>query len=252
MTNRPMQALALAGALVCAAIAGCGGHAAKSGGAGAKSEPSALAKQGRFIFDETPKYAASYTGNTLSCSDCHLASGTASYSAPMIDMAGLFPMYNKRAGHMISLKNRIQECFSRSEAGAPPPLDSPQMLALVAYIDWLSRDGVKGQAYAGRGFKKIALLKGDPAAGAKVYQEQCAACHGVNGAGVPPILPALWGNGSYNDGAGMDNPDKMAAFVHENMPQNHPGTLTVQQAYDVAAYVHTKPRQKFNTAYKHY
>ena len=256
MKNPPVQALFLAAALACLAAAGCGGRAAQGAGAVTSGAPAekmpALAQQGRRVFDETPKYAASYTGNSLSCGDCHIGSGTAAYAAPMIDMAGLFPMYNKRAGHVISLKNRIQECFTRSEAGTPPPLDSPQMLELVAYIDWLSRDGVKGKAYAGRGFKKIPVLKGDPVAGKKVYAGQCAACHGTNGAGVPPILPALWGEGSYNDGAGMNNPDKMAAFVHENMPQNHPGTLTVQQAYDVAAYVHTKPRQKFNEAYKHY
>ncbi len=252
MTHRLMPAFSLAAAaVVCLAVAGCDGHAAKTAGTAAEKIP-ALARQGKFVFDETPKYAASYVGNALSCGDCHIAGGTASFAAPMIDVAGLFPMYNKRAGHVISLKNRIQECFTRSEAGKPPPLDSPQMLALVAYIDWLSRDGVKGKAYPGRGFEKIPVLKGDPVAGKKIYAEQCAACHGSEGAGVPPILPPLWGHGSYNDGAGMNNPDKMAAFVHQNMPQNHPGTLTAQQAYDVAAYVHTRPRQKFNPIYKHY
>ena len=36
----------------------------------------------------------------------------------------------------------------------------------------------------------------------------------------------------------------MAAFVRANMPQNAPGTLTAQQAYDVSAYVlgHARPR----------
>ncbi|WP_396127396.1 c-type cytochrome [Acidicapsa acidisoli] len=70
--------------------------------------------------------------NKLFCNECHFQSGTAAYAAPMIDMARLFPMFNKRAGHAISLQNRIRECFSRSEAGKPLPLDSPQMNALVA------------------------------------------------------------------------------------------------------------------------
>lgn len=216
------------------------------------SQQAELVHQGKLLFDQTPKYASNYVGNKLSCNDCHIQSGTAAYAAPMIDMAGLFPMFNKRAGHMISLQNRIQECFARSEAGKPLPLESFQMNALVAYVDWLSRDQVKGKAYQGRGFVKLPDLTGDPVRGKTIYTSQCAACHGVDGAGVPPIIPAVWGKDSYNDGAGMNNPKKMAAFVAHNMPQNHPGTLTPQEAYDVATYVHTMPRQKFNQAYKHY
>lgn len=83
----------------------------------ADSNMPALAQQGKLIFDQTPKYAPKYTGNQLSCNDCHLQGGTASLAAPMVDLAGLFPMFNKRAGHVISLQNRIQECFTRSEAG---------------------------------------------------------------------------------------------------------------------------------------
>jgi thiosulfate dehydrogenase len=211
-----------------------------------------LIHQGKLIFDETPKYASSYVGNKLACSDCHIQSGTAAYASPMINLSGLFPMFNNRAGHVISIQNRIQECFSRSEAGRPLPEDSGEMLALVAYIDWLSRDGVKGKAYKGRGLVKLPALTGDPVSGKSIYASQCAGCHGSNGAGVPPVLPAVWGPDSYNDGAGMNNVGEMAAFVIHNMPQNHPGTLTPQQAYDVSAYIHTMPRPKFNQAYKNY
>jgi thiosulfate dehydrogenase len=215
-------------------------------------EQSELIRRGKLIFDQTPQYASAYVGNKLSCTDCHIQSGTFPYAAPMIDIAGLFPMFKKRAGRMISLNDRIEECFSRSEAGRPVPEDGQEMRALVAYIDWLSRDEVKGKPYWGRGFPKLPELTGDPAAGGLVYMSQCAGCHGVDGAGVPPILPAVWGPDSYNDGAGMNNPATMAAFVAHNMPQNHPGTLTPQEAYDVAAYVHTKPRPNFNPEYKNY
>lgn len=257
LETKTRGALALALVGCCAMLAGCRGpEAGKSASAAnsgtAENSLPALAQQGERIFDNTPKYAGKYVGNKLSCNDCHLKSGTADFSAPMIDMAGLFPMYNKRAGHIISLQNRIQECFARSEAGMPPPEDSTEMHALVAYIDWLSKDGVKGKAYKGRGLVKMASLKGNPAAGEAVYRAQCAGCHGTDGAGVPPVIPALWGNNSYNDGAGMSHPEKMASFVLHNMPQNHPGTLTPQQAYDVASYVDSKKRPKFNQAYKGY
>jgi thiosulfate dehydrogenase len=126
------------------------------------------------------------------------------------------------------------------------------MRALVAYINWLSRNQVGRQPYKGRGFIKLPALTGDPVRGRKIYTTQCVGCHGIHGAGLPPILPALWGADSYNEGAGMNNPNKMAAFLVHNMPQNAPGTLTPQQAYDVAAFIHTMPRPKFNKAYKNY
>jgi thiosulfate dehydrogenase len=50
----------------------------------------------------------------------------------------------------------------------------------------------------------------------------------------------------------MNDPKKMAAFVVHNMPQNHPGTLNAQDAYDVSEFIHTMPRPKFNEAYKNY
>ena len=256
--------LAIAGAElvpICLIVSGSSGRSARAAQAQPANPQQAvvpsgqeveLIHQGKLIFDETPKYASSYVGNKLTCNDCHIQSGTAAYAAPMIDLSGLFPMFNKRAGRVISLQNRIQECFTRSEAGRPLPEGSREMIALVAYIDWLSKDGVKGKAYRGRGLVKLPPLKGDPANGKSIYASQCTACHGNDGGGVPPLLPAVWGPGSYNDGAGMNDTAEMAAFVIHNMPQNHPGTLTPQQSYDVSTYIHTMPRPKFNQAYKNY
>lgn len=220
---------------------------------GANAYPQAgLIHQGKLVFDETPKYASQYVGNKLACSDCHIASGTVAYASPMIDMTGLFPMFNERVGRTISLQNRIQECFSRSEAGRPPPVDSPQIRALVAYIDYLSKDQARGQPYQGRGLAKLPSLTGDPVQGKAVYTAQCAQCHAVDGGGVLPMMPAVWGAKSFSDGASMDKPEIMAEFVARNMPKNHPGTLRPQEAYDVSEYIHTMPRPKFNQAYKNY
>lgn len=211
-----------------------------------------LVERGKLIFDQTPRFASAYVGNKLACGDCHIDSGKAAYSAPMIDLANLFPMFNKRAGRVISMQERFQECFTRSENGRPLPKDSAEMQALTAYVNWLSRDGVKGKPYKGRGFVKLPDLTGNPAKGKSIYAAQCAGCHGADGAGVPPVLPPVCGPDSYNDEAGMNNPKKMAAFLIHNMPQNHPGTLTPQDAFDVASFVHTMPRPKFNQAYKGY
>jgi thiosulfate dehydrogenase len=215
-------------------------------------DQSPLVRQGRQIFDETPRYAPSYTGAKVSCGDCHVNSGTEPYAAPMVDLAGQFPMYSKRAGRMISLQERIQECFLRSENGRPLPSGAPEMEALVAYINWLSRNDEKGEPYKGRGLVKLAALTGNAARGKQEYASQCAACHGEEGAGFPPALPPVWGPASYNDGAGIDRPENMAAFLFHNMPKNHPGALTAQQSFDIAVFLHTKPRPRFNQAYQQY
>jgi thiosulfate dehydrogenase len=59
------------------------------------------------------------------------------------------------------------------------------------------------------------------------------------------MMPALWGPGSYNDGAGMARLINFANFVHFNMPHDadylNP-QLTIEQAWDVAAYVLSQPR----------
>ncbi len=251
-------------AVGCALLAGCSSKVptAQSTPATSSSQPEPAQmpagaagdeiRLGKLVFDETPRYAAAYVGNRLSCNDCHLKSGTAAHAAPMVNLANLFPMYNKRAGRVISLQERLQECFVRSENGRPLPDDSKEMRALVAYINWLSKDGVKGKPFEGRGLVKLPALKGDPARGKAVYASQCAACHGSDGIGEPPIIPPLWGRNSFNDGAGMNEPEKMAAFLMPNMPQNHPGTLAPQSAFDVAAFIHTMPRPKFNQAYRRY
>ena len=214
-------------------------------------QESILAKKGKRLFDQTPKYAHPYVGNQLACGDCHVNSGKQDYAAPLINVAGLFPMFSKRAGHQITLQDRIEECFVRSEAGRPLPPSSDEMQALVAYIQSLSTSQPPGQPYPKRGLVKLPDLKGDPNRGRIVYQ-QCVICHGNNGAGIPPVIPPLWGRGSFNDGAGMNNPAKMAAYVYKNMPQNSPGALTAQQAYDVTAYIRLKPRPRFNPAYASY
>jgi thiosulfate dehydrogenase len=207
---------------------------------------------GQHIFELTPRYAPKYVGNQMSCSDCHLQDGRASYSAPMVGLTHIFPTYNQRAGRVITLAERIQQCFARSENGKPLSSSSREMQALLAYIGWLSRSQPAAEKPPARGLVKLPPLKGDPTRGAQIYAQQCSACHGSDGKGVPPILPPLWGPASFNSGAGMSTVEKMAAFVQYNMPQNAPGSLSAQQAYDVAAYVNSKPRPKLNPRYRKY
>jgi thiosulfate dehydrogenase len=206
---------------------------------------------GMRIFMQTPKYASAYVGNQLSCGDCHVQGGTMSHAIALVGVPNWFPMFSDRAKRDISLEDRIQECVTRSESGSPLPHGGPEINALVAYFQWISKPR-PGKESPARGLASIPALTGDPARGETIYKETCSTCHGQDGAGVPGILPALWGPNAFNQGAGMNQPKKMAAFVLHNMPQNNPGTLTPQQAYDVATYIASKPHSPYNHAYDIY
>jgi thiosulfate dehydrogenase len=170
----------------------------------------------------------------------------------MTGIAPLFPEFSKRVKRMISLKDRIDECFVRSENGRPLPENGEEMAALVAYIESLSspRDG--SAEPPGRGLIKVPALSGSPQRGAAIFAAECASCHGPEGNGAGLTFPPLWGPESFNDGAGMSHVENMAAFVVRNMPPARTSSLTPQQAFDVASYIHSKPRPKYNPAFDKY
>jgi thiosulfate dehydrogenase len=200
---------------------------------------------GSQIFNNTPKYAAKYVGNKMSCNNCHVNGGTVAWGIPLVGVPGLFPLYRDREKAVVTYQERIQQCFQRSEFGHRLPNDSPEMTALVAYSQWLSKGQVTGSPFPGRGLVKLPALTGNIKRGGQIYEQKCSLCHGPQGAGTTPVFPALWGPDAFSDGAGMNGIQKMAAFVQHNMPQTDPGSLTPQEAYDVASYVHSQPHLHF-------
>ncbi len=208
------------------------------------------ARAGQAIFNHTPQYAREYTGAALSCQSCHAEGGTQPFAAPITGVVQRFPQFTVRAGRVITLEDRVRECFVRSENGEPPKDDSEVMRALLAYMRWLSPATAKGTT-VGVGFVTLRPAVPDTGHGREVYAGQCAGCHGESGEGRG-VWPPLWGARSFNDGAGMNGLPKLAAFVQHNMPQNRTGLLSVQDAYDVAAYVLLQPRPRMNPEYAGY
>ncbi|MGH9444753.1 MAG: c-type cytochrome, partial [Terriglobia bacterium] len=129
----------------------------------------------------------------------------------------------------------------------PVPDDSRDMIAMVAYMTWLSQNVPEGSTVQGRGLPRLRTpARVDAKAGAQIYAQRCSGCHGLSGEGVPHIFPPLWGPHSANDGAGISKAPKMAAFVKANMPPTAPGSLTVQESFDVAAFVDSHPRPHYD------
>ena len=194
----------------------------------------------------------------LTCASCHLDNGTAAHASPLVGLSAVFPAYSPRAGKVIDFKARINGCMLRSMNGAALDRDSREMNAMVAFVDWMKGDAVRGKPIPGRGTTKIShALVPDPVNGKRVYHEQCAACHGDNGEGMRRadgsyVFPPLWGDHSYNIGAGMARTYKAAGFIRVNMPVGNTldfplgrGGLTDQEAVDVAQYFTHMPRPDF-------
>ena len=78
-------------------------------------------------------------------------------------------------------------------------------------------------------------------AGHPLFRDNCARCHGTNGQGIG-VVPALWGAKSYSIGASMARVERAASFIRNNMPFDRPGSLTDQQAFDIAAYIDSMTR----------
>jgi thiosulfate dehydrogenase len=206
---------------------------------------------GRDIFDNPARYAGRYVGNDLRCTSCHLDEGRRVGSAPMWAAYVSYPAYRAKNGHVNTFAERLQGCFSYSMNGRAPPLGDPVLVALESYSYWMARGAPVDPNIAGRGYVKPPkpALAPDRARGAVAYQQKCALCHGESGEGRgandgSPGFPALWGGDSYNWGAGMVNVTNAAAFIKSNMPFSQGGTLTDQEAWDLALFVdsHERPQ----------
>ena len=214
----------------------------------------AQVRRGLLIVRQTPRYASAYVGNSFSCANCHLNAGQKAGAIPLVGIAGLFPQYRSRSGRLISLEDRIRGCFSRSMNGTPPPYDSPELLAISAYIAWLSRQQPFGVEPQWRGRNRIVasnllpIEKLDVERGSQLYLRHCAMCHGTDGEGVDlkTTKPGpLWGPKSWNDGAGAARVYTLAGYIRYAMPLTQPGVLTDEEAQHIAAFINAQDRPVF-------
>jgi thiosulfate dehydrogenase len=230
---------------------------------------SPLAEQVRWgyrIFVNTPTEAARFTGAKVSCANCHLNAGQRDRALPVVGVAGVFPEYNNRAARLISLADRVVDCFLRSEnatrhgaepaahGDAVPTTTSKEVLAVQAYLAWLSKGYAVGQSPPWRGRNAIAqdklipIDRLDAEKGKALYTERCQSCHAADGQGVQigdKKAGPLWGDDSWNDGAGAARVYTLAGIIRYAMPYLDPGSLSDDEAQHVAAYINAQPRPHY-------
>ena len=203
--------------------------------------------------------AQRYAGNNLSCQNCHLGAGTVRGSASFIGVANRFPQFRGRENKMGTLAERINGCMERSMNGRAMPEDSREMMAMIAYMEWLSEDVPSERESEYKGFVKLNIpdTKADLIKGKEVFIAYCKRCHMQNGQGQRPdtnarhVYPPLWGTDAYNHGAGMHRVITAAQFIKANMPFEEASwdspILTDEEAYHVAAYINSFPRPQKNS-----
>ena len=225
------------------------------------SEVNKMIKHGFELFQNTPKYIGPdngnpdnvYSGNRLSCNNCHLLAGTKPYAAPLIGVINRFPQYRGRENKIGTIEERINGCFERSMSGKVMPAESEEMTALVSYLKWLNRYAPEDGNIKGQGFVEIKIPNRpiNLENGKKIYNNVCFICHGNEGKGTVSSngftykYPPLWGVDSYNNGAGMNRVITAAQFIKANMPFDityEELKLTDEEAYDVAGYINQMQR----------
>lgn len=201
------------------------------------------------IFNNTQDYKGIYTYSDMTCASCHLAEGMMPFSAPVWPVATTYPDYRGKNWRINTLEERISDCFAYSMNGVAPEPGSDDMTAIVAYHTWMAQGAPFGEGdIYGRGYGAMspAVQEPDFDRGAIVYEASCAICHGADGQGLQvageTVFPPVWGDGSYNWGAGMSRIPTLAAFVYRNMPLGQPGLLSEQEAWDVAQFINSHER----------
>ena len=202
-------------------------------------------RRGLAILRHTPDSLPAYATSGLNCTSCHQDDGIKPTAGPLTGSHARFPKYMPRSGTVIALADRVNYCFTRSLAGNAIPVGSREMTDILAYLAFISYDVPTGTKITGHdGLVSMQdTLVGDIARGEKLYVEKtCVACHQADGAGVDGAFPALWGAKSYSVGASMARAERAASFIWHNMPQTAPKSLTPQEAFDLSAYINSKPR----------
>lgn len=226
---------------------------------GVWSEPNRdLIRYGRELIANTalylgPKGNVAHTSNGMNCQNCHLDAGTRAWGNNYGAVESTYPKFRERSGSVETIVKRVNDCFERSLNGKALDSSSREMQAIVSYIKYIGSYVPKDTIPKGTGIWKLKFMNraADPTKGQIAYEQKCISCHGKNGEGVMNpentaySYPPLWGERSYNHGAGLFRLSRFAGYIKANMPfgatYDKP-QLSDEESWDIAAYVNSRPR----------
>jgi thiosulfate dehydrogenase len=200
-----------------------------------------------------PKGSVMQTTNGMNCQNCHLEAGTKAWGNNYGAVFSTYPKYRARSGTEEDIYKRINDCIERSLNGKALATDNKEMQAIKSYIEFIGKNVKKGEKPKATGIYDLDYLNRavNPENGKALYRIKCQSCHQANGEGllaedkVEYIYPPLWGEKSYNHGAGLYRMSRFAGYIKYNMPQGatyQNPLLTDEEAWDIAAFVNSQPR----------
>ena len=200
-----------------------------------------------------PQGTVAHLTNGMNCQNCHLEAGTKPWGNNYGAVWSTYPRFRERSGRNETVVKRINDCMERSLNGTALDSTSLEMRSLLAYMEWLGTGTPKGKKPKGVGLAELPFLDrpADPVHGEAIYTATCERCHQKDGGGLKMadattyFYPPLWGDHSYNIGAGLFRLSRFAGYVKNNMPQGsswEAPQLTDEEAWDVAAYVNSRQR----------
>ncbi len=180
----------------------------------------------------------------LHCQSCHLNAGGNLKASAWLGM-----MQKYEYPQTTNLQKRINQCFAHSLNGNPFPItpNQPELRAFITYMQWLDEQAEEFDIpRPSSPFPPIPKLTGNPERGQAIFAQKCSFCHNTDGQGRYQsntyYRPALWGNASYNQRAGLAKVQTLAEFIHGNMPYQFDGNLTPEEAWDLASFIDTQKR----------
>lgn len=201
-----------------------------------------------------PKGKVAKLTNGMNCQNCHLNAGNKPWGNNYGGVFSTYPKFRERSGSIETIYKRVSDCMQRSLNGKALDSNSKEFLAMYAYIKYLGKNVQKGIKPKGTGIEKISLLNraADPYKGHQIYINKCQICHGDKGQGQMMVnnneylYPPVWGENSYNDGAGLYRISNLAGYLKNNMPYlqttHEKPALTNEQCWDLAAFINSQPR----------
>ena len=224
-----------------------------------KGEQRKMVIYGEDLIANTSRYLGPHgsvkqISNGMNCQNCHLDAGKREWGNNYGAVASTYPKFRERSGTKENIAKRVNDCFERSLNGKALDTSGYEMKSIIAYIKWLGQNVKKGEKPKGAGIVDLPYLDraASPIKGQIVFKQKCQSCHGNDGQGVENYngigytYPPLWGEHSYNNGAGLFRLSRFAGYVRDNMPFNQAThqepVLTDEEAWDVAAFVNSQPR----------
>ena len=200
-----------------------------------------------------PKGSVLQITNGMNCQNCHMEAGNKVWGNNYGAVYANYPKYRARSGKIEDIYKRINDCMERSLNGKALDIESKEMQAIKAYIEFIGKNVKKGTKPKGAGIFEIPFLNRaiNPEKGKQVFLAKCVTCHQNDGQGVfspnkiEYVYPPLWWKNSYNIGAGLYRMSRFAGYIKYNMPQGanfQNPQLTDEEAWDIAAFVNSQPR----------